>query len=136
MGPWSVFQEYEAHVEQLKSDQIRVQQEERRKTLGEETKQHQQRAEYQDRLARRRYDDQLAQQVRGRLGGGERRRVPGQAGAAALRRPARAAGERGDWGRLGAGVSGAEYQDRLARRRYDDQLTQQVRGRLGATGRG
>ena len=61
-------------------------------------------AEYQDRLVRRHYDDQLAQQVRGRLGatggGGERRRVPGQAGAAALRRPARSAGERateGDW---------------------------------------
>lgn len=34
-------QEYEAAVEQLKSEQIRVQAEERRKTLAEETRQHQ-----------------------------------------------------------------------------------------------
>lgn len=34
-------QEYEAAVEQLKGDQIRIQSEERRKTLNEETKQHQ-----------------------------------------------------------------------------------------------
>lgn len=34
-------QEYEAAVEQLKSEQIRVQAEERRKTLSEETRQHQ-----------------------------------------------------------------------------------------------
>lgn len=34
-------QEYEAAVEQLKGDQIRIQAEERRKTLNEETKQHQ-----------------------------------------------------------------------------------------------
>lgn len=32
--------------------------------MGEETRQHQAKAEYQDRLARKRYDDQLAQQVR------------------------------------------------------------------------
>ena len=56
-------QEYEAHLEQLKVEQVRVQQEERRKTLGEETKQQNQRAQYQDQLARKRYDDQLAQQV-------------------------------------------------------------------------
>lgn len=55
--------EYEAHIEQMKIDQIRVQQEERRKTLGEETKAHQQRAQYQDQLSRKRYDDQLLQQV-------------------------------------------------------------------------
>ncbi|XP_031422202.1 ATPase family AAA domain-containing protein 3-A-like isoform X4 [Clupea harengus] len=54
--------EYEAAVEQLKTDQIRVQGEERRKTLGEETKQNQARAQYQDKLARQRYDDQLRQQ--------------------------------------------------------------------------
>lgn len=35
------FQEYEAAIEQLKNEQIRVQAEERRKTLSEETKQHQ-----------------------------------------------------------------------------------------------
>lgn len=36
-----VTQEYEAAVEQFKSEQIRVQAEERRKTLSEETRQHQ-----------------------------------------------------------------------------------------------
>uniref|UniRef100_A0A8C1UQS6 ATPase family AAA domain containing 3A n=1 Tax=Cyprinus carpio TaxID=7962 RepID=A0A8C1UQS6_CYPCA len=51
--------EYEAAVEQLKGDQIRIQAEERRKTLNEETKQHQARAHYQDKLARQRYDEQL-----------------------------------------------------------------------------
>ncbi|KAK7093181.1 hypothetical protein V1264_006977 [Littorina saxatilis] len=56
--------EYEAQLEQLKVEQVRVQQEERRKTLAEETKQQQQRAQYQDQLARKRYDDQLAQQAR------------------------------------------------------------------------
>uniref|UniRef100_A0A8C1FWS3 AAA+ ATPase domain-containing protein n=1 Tax=Cyprinus carpio carpio TaxID=630221 RepID=A0A8C1FWS3_CYPCA len=55
-------QEYEAAVEQLKGDQIRIQAEERRKTLNEETKQHQARAHYQDKLARQRYDEQLRQQ--------------------------------------------------------------------------
>uniref|UniRef100_A0AAY4B361 AAA+ ATPase domain-containing protein n=1 Tax=Denticeps clupeoides TaxID=299321 RepID=A0AAY4B361_9TELE len=54
--------EYEAAVEQLKGEQIRVQAEERRKTLNEETKQHQARAQYQDKLARQRYEDQLRQQ--------------------------------------------------------------------------
>uniref|UniRef100_A0A7N8YQ44 ATPase family AAA domain containing 3A n=1 Tax=Mastacembelus armatus TaxID=205130 RepID=A0A7N8YQ44_9TELE len=55
-------QEYEAAVEQLKGDQIRIQAEERRKTLNEETKQHQARAQYQDKLARQRYEDQMRQQ--------------------------------------------------------------------------
>uniref|UniRef100_S4RMU6 ATPase family AAA domain containing 3A n=1 Tax=Petromyzon marinus TaxID=7757 RepID=S4RMU6_PETMA len=55
-------QEYEGAIEQMKSDQIRVQSEEKRKTLVEETKQHQARAQYQDQLARRRYEDQLKQQ--------------------------------------------------------------------------
>lgn len=54
----------EGQIEQLKIEQTRVAQEERRKTLVEETKQHQQRAQFQDQLARKRYDDQLSQQVR------------------------------------------------------------------------
>ncbi|XP_072888006.1 ATPase family AAA domain containing 3 [Hemitrygon akajei] len=58
----SRIKEYEAAVEQLRSDQIKVQAEEKRKTLGEETRQHQARAQYQDKLARQRYDDQLRQQ--------------------------------------------------------------------------
>ncbi|XP_068171375.1 ATPase family AAA domain containing 3 [Antennarius striatus] len=58
----SKMKEYEAAVEQLKTDQIRTQGEERRKTLTEETKQHQARAQYQDKLARQRYEDQLRQQ--------------------------------------------------------------------------
>ncbi|KAG9353121.1 hypothetical protein JZ751_017697 [Albula glossodonta] len=58
----SKIKEYEAALEQLKGDQIRIQGEERRKTLTEETKQHQARAKYQDQLARQRYDDQLRQQ--------------------------------------------------------------------------
>uniref|UniRef100_A0A7N5ZRH1 AAA+ ATPase domain-containing protein n=1 Tax=Anabas testudineus TaxID=64144 RepID=A0A7N5ZRH1_ANATE len=58
----SKLKEYEAAVEQLKGDQIRIQGEERRKTLNEETKQHQARAQYQDKLARQRYEDQLRQQ--------------------------------------------------------------------------
>ncbi|XP_038602070.1 ATPase family AAA domain-containing protein 3 [Tachyglossus aculeatus] len=58
----SKVKEYEAAVEQLKNEQIRVQAEERRKTLNEETRQHQARAQYQDKLARQRYDDQLRQQ--------------------------------------------------------------------------
>ncbi|KAK2706260.1 hypothetical protein QYM36_016339 [Artemia franciscana] len=56
--------EYEAHIEQLKIDQKRVDAEERRKTIQEETKANQQRAQYQDQLARKRYEDQLAQQQR------------------------------------------------------------------------
>uniref|UniRef100_A0A7N8XKL3 ATPase family AAA domain containing 3A n=1 Tax=Mastacembelus armatus TaxID=205130 RepID=A0A7N8XKL3_9TELE len=59
----SKMKEYEAAVEQLKGDQIRIQAEERRKTLNEETKQHQARAQYQDKLARQRYEDQMRQQV-------------------------------------------------------------------------
>ncbi|XP_056130090.1 ATPase family AAA domain containing 3 [Lampris incognitus] len=58
----SKIKEYEAAVEQLKGDQIKIQGEERRKTLNEETKQHQARAQYQDKLARQRYEDQLRQQ--------------------------------------------------------------------------
>uniref|UniRef100_A0A6Q2WVR6 AAA+ ATPase domain-containing protein n=1 Tax=Esox lucius TaxID=8010 RepID=A0A6Q2WVR6_ESOLU len=58
----SKIKEYEAAVEQLKGDQLRIQGEERRKTVSEETKQHQSRAQFQDRLARQRYEDQLKQQ--------------------------------------------------------------------------
>lgn len=55
--------EYELEVEKMKVEQIRVSAEEKRKLLGEETRQNQHRADYQDRLARKRYDDQLVQQV-------------------------------------------------------------------------
>ena len=55
--------EYELQVEKMKVEQIRVSAEEKRKLLGEETRQNQQRADYQDKLARKRYDDQLVQQV-------------------------------------------------------------------------
>ncbi|XP_014001195.1 ATPase family AAA domain-containing protein 3 [Salmo salar] len=58
----SKVKEYEADLEQLKGEHIRLQAEERRKTLTEETKQNQARAQYQDKLARQRYDDQLRQQ--------------------------------------------------------------------------
>lgn len=56
--------EYEAHIEQAKVEQKRIDHEERRKTLIEETKQQQQRAQYQDQLSRKRYEDQLLQQQR------------------------------------------------------------------------
>lgn len=58
----SKVKEYEAAVEQLKGEQIHLQAEERRKTLVEETKQNQARAQFQDKLARQRYDEQLRQQ--------------------------------------------------------------------------
>ena len=56
--------EYEAHIESSKVDQKKIDYEERRKTLAEETKQQAQRAQYQDQLARKRYEDQLVQQQR------------------------------------------------------------------------
>jgi ATPase family AAA domain-containing protein 3A/B len=46
--------EYEAHIEHSKVDQKKVDGEEKRKTLQEETKQSQIRAQYQDQLARKR----------------------------------------------------------------------------------
>ncbi|KAF7239295.1 ATPase family AAA domain-containing protein 3 [Varanus komodoensis] len=58
----SKLKEYEAAIEQLKNEQVRIQAEERRKTLTEETRQQQARAQYQDKLARQRYEDQLRQQ--------------------------------------------------------------------------
>ena len=57
------FQQYKAEVERLKIEQTRVAREERLKILAEEGKQKQRVAEYQDQLSRKRYDDQLEQQV-------------------------------------------------------------------------
>ncbi|CAG4955260.1 unnamed protein product [Colias eurytheme] len=56
--------EYEAAIEQAKVEQRRIDHEERRKTLQEETKQHQIRAQYQDQLSKKRYEEQLVQQQR------------------------------------------------------------------------
>ncbi|KAI4465584.1 putative atp-ase [Holotrichia oblita] len=56
--------EYEAHIAQMTIDQKKVEAEEKRKYLQEETRQHQARAQYQDQLSRKRYDDQLSQQQR------------------------------------------------------------------------
>ena len=60
---FSNHQEMEGQIEQMKMEQGRVLQEEKRKTMAEETKHHQQRAQYQDQLSRKRYEEQLAQQV-------------------------------------------------------------------------
>ncbi|XP_025829400.1 ATPase family AAA domain-containing protein 3A homolog [Agrilus planipennis] len=60
----SKIKEYEAHVQQLQIEAKKAEAEERRKYLQEETKQHQARAQYQDQLSRKRYDDQLQQQQR------------------------------------------------------------------------
>lgn len=54
--------EYEAMIEQTKVQHKHVEAEEKRKTLQEETKQHQMRANYNDQLARKRYEEQLVQQ--------------------------------------------------------------------------
>lgn len=54
--------EYEVSLESVEIEKARVQHEERRKTLSEETKQNNQRAQFQDQLARKRYDDQILQQ--------------------------------------------------------------------------
>uniref|UniRef100_H2Z982 AAA+ ATPase domain-containing protein n=1 Tax=Ciona savignyi TaxID=51511 RepID=H2Z982_CIOSA len=54
--------EYEMNLEHLKMDQIKMQGEERRKTQSQDAKIKKEQAEYQDLLARRRYDDQLKQQ--------------------------------------------------------------------------
>ncbi|XP_057670463.1 ATPase family AAA domain-containing protein 3A homolog [Diorhabda carinulata] len=56
--------EYEAHIAQMQIESKRAEAEEKRKLLQEETRQHQTRAQYQDQLARKRYDDQLLQQQR------------------------------------------------------------------------
>ncbi|KAF8560892.1 hypothetical protein P879_03011 [Paragonimus westermani] len=60
----SKIKEYELGMEQIKIQQYRVQQEERRKTLEEEARIQKQRADYQDMLARKRQEDQLALQAR------------------------------------------------------------------------
>ncbi|XP_077302521.1 ATPase family AAA domain containing bor [Arctopsyche grandis] len=54
--------EYEAHIEQQKTESKRVDYEERRKSLQEETKQHQIRAQFQDQLTKKRYEEQLQMQ--------------------------------------------------------------------------
>ncbi|KAK3740943.1 hypothetical protein QZH41_017792 [Actinostola sp. cb2023] len=58
----SKIKEYEAGIQQMQLDRVRVEHEEKRKTLSAETQHHQQRAQYDDQLARRRYNDQLDQQ--------------------------------------------------------------------------
>jgi ATPase family AAA domain-containing protein 3A/B len=55
--------ETEATIANLQLQHIQTQEDEKRKTLSSETYEHQKRAQYQDQLARRRYDDQLLQQV-------------------------------------------------------------------------
>ncbi|EGT39534.1 hypothetical protein CAEBREN_15674 [Caenorhabditis brenneri] len=54
----------EAQLANMKSEHIRVAEEERRKTLGEETKHAHSRAEYQDQLARKRNEEELAMKAR------------------------------------------------------------------------
>jgi len=56
--------EYEVHLEQMKVEQKRVEGEQKREYLKEEAKVAKHKAEYQDQLARRRYEDQLVQQQR------------------------------------------------------------------------
>ncbi|OAF67946.1 ATPase family AAA domain-containing protein 3 [Intoshia linei] len=56
--------DYQLQFEKYKIDSSRIAEEERRKSFGEETKQKQVRLDYQDRLSRKRYDDQLSQQKR------------------------------------------------------------------------
>ncbi|XP_071545563.1 ATPase family AAA domain-containing protein 3 [Panulirus ornatus] len=56
--------EMELRIEAAKSEGKRIEQEERRKTLQEQSKLDQQKAQYQDQLARKRYEDQLAHQQR------------------------------------------------------------------------
>lgn len=60
----SKIKEYEAAAEQARVEQRRVDYEEKRKTLQEETKQHQMRAQYQDQLTKKRYEEQLVLQQR------------------------------------------------------------------------
>ncbi|PAV63701.1 hypothetical protein WR25_07809 [Diploscapter pachys] len=54
----------EAQIQSMKADQARVMEEERRKTLNEETKHARSRAEYQDQLARKRQEEELASKAR------------------------------------------------------------------------
>ncbi|XP_069959812.1 ATPase family AAA domain-containing protein 3-A isoform X3 [Cherax quadricarinatus] len=56
--------EIELRIEAAKAEGKRIEQEERRKTLQEQSKLDQQKSQYQDQLARKRYEDQLVQQQR------------------------------------------------------------------------
>ncbi|CAI2724707.1 unnamed protein product [Schistosoma spindalis] len=60
----SKMKEYELGLEQIKIQQYRAQQEERRKTLEEEARIQKQRADYQDMLARKRQEDQITLQAK------------------------------------------------------------------------
>ncbi|VDO64942.1 unnamed protein product [Haemonchus placei] len=61
---WTTFQQLEAQIQAMKSDQTRIAEEERRKTLNEETKHARARADYQDQLARKRAEEELALKAR------------------------------------------------------------------------
>ncbi|CAD6190230.1 unnamed protein product [Caenorhabditis auriculariae] len=54
----------EAQLASMKSDHIRTAEEERRKTLNEETKHARSRADYQDQLARKRQEEELAMKAK------------------------------------------------------------------------
>lgn len=54
----------EAQIQAMKSDQVRIAEEERRKSLIEETKHARARADYQDQLARKRAEEELALKAR------------------------------------------------------------------------
>lgn len=54
----------EAQIQAMKSDQTRIAEEERRKTLNEETKHARARSDYQDQLARKRAEEELAMKAR------------------------------------------------------------------------
>ena len=53
-----------AKAEELKTRQIQEQGEQQRKNMEADLRHQKQRSEYEDVLARRRYEDQLAQQVK------------------------------------------------------------------------
>jgi len=55
--------EYEVALEQMKVEQIKADGEEKRKRLGEEARIKKEQADYQDILARRRYEDKLQQEA-------------------------------------------------------------------------
>ncbi|XP_060075803.1 ATPase family AAA domain-containing protein 3-B-like [Ylistrum balloti] len=57
----SKMKESETIKEQLRIEYVRTSEEEKRKTYGEQAKHHKNKADYEDRLARQRYTDQLAQ---------------------------------------------------------------------------
>ena len=61
--PPSSLQKHQAYVKQFEVEKVKIEHEERKKTMGAEVKQHQKRAKFEDQLARRRYEDQLSQQV-------------------------------------------------------------------------